>query len=101
MGLIGPEKGGEERRTSVSGGGRLDDEAAVSGGGAGYERVRGSYEGVGTGTGNRPEANGAGRGLGELETIDVDELAQLGPAGEDGVGISVREGDVGGVGGVG
>lgn len=101
MGLIGLEKGGEKRRSSVSGGGRLDYEAAVSGGRASDERVRRSDEGVGTATGNRSDANGAGRGLGELETIDVDELAQLGPAGEDGVGISVREGDVGGVGGVG
>lgn len=50
---------------------------------------------------NRPDAANTGNGRVEVETIYVDELAELETIGEDEIGVAVREGNVGGVEGVG
>ena len=77
----------------------LDHELALGGSDPGYEGVGGADEGEAAGDG--AEGRGAGDGGVEEEAVEVDELAELEAVGEDEVGVAVREGDVGGVEGVG
>lgn len=51
--------------------------------------------------GDWADAANTGNGRVEVESIYIDELAELETIGEDEVGVAVREGDVGGVEGVG
>ena len=50
---------------------------------------------------NRADAANTGNGRVEIETVYIDELTELETIGEDEIGVAVREGNVGGVQGVG
>jgi len=77
----------------------LDEKLAGGGGDASDEGLGGAEEGVAAGEG--ADGGDGGEGGVELETVDVDELAELEAVGEDEVGVGVGEEDVGGVEGVG
>ena len=68
-----------------------------------YERLRITDEGMRAPLNvDRTDAvsSGDGRSV-EVEAVEVDEVAELSAIGEDDVRVSIGEGDVGGVGGVG